>query len=128
MPSALTIPDDFGAGGKGISPSGSHGTPSLRDILRACFDNGPTGRIQSGQGTLVAGTFTVAAGIALGASSRIVLTFAERPGTTTNLATLAVTARTNGAEGVATFTVEAVLATGLIDADAVGAVDYVIVD
>lgn len=128
MPSALSIPDDFGSGGKGISPSGSHGTPSLRDVLRALLDNGPTSRVQSGQGTLVAGTFTVNTGIALSASSRIMLTFSARPTGSTNLACLAVVARTNGAAGVAAFTVEAILATGLIDSDAAGTVAFVIVD
>ncbi len=33
------IPDDFGSGGKGLSPSGSHGTPTLKDLLQEVQDN-----------------------------------------------------------------------------------------
>lgn len=32
--SSISVPDDFGSGGRGLAPRGAHGTPSLRDFLR----------------------------------------------------------------------------------------------
>lgn len=127
------IPDSFGSGHSGLAPGGSQGSPNLRDLLREHstaleqLDDDLAGGLQAGNGTLVAGTFTVSTGVTIAASSEILLTFRGRPGTTTNLATLAVVSRTNGAPGVGAFTVEAVLATGAIDSDAVGSVSWLIV-
>lgn len=128
MPSALIIPDDFGSGGKGLSPSGSHGTPSLRDSLRASLVNGPTSRVQSGRGTLVAGTLTIDAGVAISDDSRITATLAGALSGTTNFAGLSISARTSGEEGTAEFTIQAITAAGALDADAAAAVDFTIVD
>jgi len=83
--------------------------------------------IQAGQGTLVAGTFTVSAGIELTATSRILLTLAATPTGSTDFAGLAVTTTTPGAPGTASMTVQAIVAAGTIDADAAGAVDYLII-
>ena len=41
---ATKIPDDFGDAGKGLAPTGGHGNPTLRNLLR---------EIQAGEDTLV---------------------------------------------------------------------------
>jgi hypothetical protein len=133
MPATITpTPSDFGSGGKGLSPSAP--TPegiTLASKLQehdAALGTGAAGKFQTGTGTLVAGTFTVATTIVLTADSKILYNMAERPTGSTNFAGLSVVARTNGAAGVATFTIEAIVAAGTIDNDAVGDVDWVIVD
>lgn len=122
----LTIPSSFGIGGAHLTPSA--GSPTLREVLVDLQAAISTSASQRGTNALVAGTFTVNTGIVLTASSKIFLTMGARPGTTTNLACLAVTARTIGAAGVASFTVEMLLTTGAIDADATGNVHWMIVD
>lgn len=82
--------------------------------------------VQSGTLAIVAGTGTVAAGITLTADSRILVTLKGRPTGSTNFAGHAVTARTPGGPGVGAFTVEFLIATGAIDSDAAGDVDWVI--
>lgn len=128
MPHTITIPDDYGSGGKGISPSGSHGVPPLRDALRATLDTGATGKFQAGTATLVAGTVTVDTTIALTANSRILVSHRTRPTGSANYAGLAVVSDTPGAVGVAEFTIEAIIADGSIDSDAAGDVDWMIID
>lgn len=133
MAATLTpVPDDFGSGGKGISPSAK--PPDCETLattlqeIQAALGTGATGKLQTGTGTLVAGTFTVDTTIVLTADSKILYNMAERPTGSTNFAGLAVVARTNGAAGVAEFTIEAIVAAGTIDNDAVGDVDWTIVD
>jgi len=67
------------------------------------------------------------AGIELTATSRILLTLAATPTGSTDFAGLAVTTTTPGAPGTASMTVQAIVAAGTIDADAAGAVDYLII-
>lgn len=129
MSTTITVPDDFGSGGKGIAPnSAPKGTATLAEILQALIGTGLGSKFQSGSGTLVAGTFTVSAGIELTANSRIVVSHDGRPTGSANYAGLAVTTRTPGASGVAAFTVEALIADGTIDSDAAGDVDWIIID
>jgi hypothetical protein len=133
MPATLTpVPNDFGSGGKGIAPnSAPKGSPTLAEALQelqAALATGATGKIQTGTGTLVAGTFTVDTTIVLTANSKIFLSPAERPAGSANYVGLAVVSTTPGAAGVAEFDVEAVITDGSIDADAAFDVNWMIVD
>ncbi len=129
MSTTITVPDDFGSGGKGISPSSDpKGTSVLAKILQALIGTGPTAKFQAGSASLVAGTLTVDTTIVLTANSRILVTHDGRPTASANYAGIAVTTRTPGATGVAAFTVEAIIADGTIDSDAVGDVDWLIID
>lgn len=133
MPATLTtIPDDFGSGGKGIAPnSAPKGTATLVELLQemqVALATGATGKFQSGSATLVAGTVTVATTIVLTANSRILVSHDGRPTGSTDYAGLAVVSRTAGAAGVADFVLEAIVAAGTIDIDAVGDIDWMIID
>lgn len=127
------IPDNFGSGHAHLAPGGSQGSPNLRDILREHkaaleqLDADGAGGLQAGVATLAAGTADVGTTIVLAAGSQILLTWAERPTGSANIAGLAVVARTSGAAGVAEFTIEALQPDGAIDVDAVGDVSWLIV-
>lgn len=132
MPATFTaIPPDFLSGGKGLTPNRSAGSPDVASLiaeLRTALGNTAAGVIQRGRGTLVAGTFTVATGVVITASSRFIVSLSSRPTVTTNYAGIAVTASTVGIAGVAAFTVEALVTAGTIDSDAVATVDWMIID
>lgn len=126
-----TIPADFLSGGKGLTPNQSAGDPDLLSLLQelqGALANAATGMIQRGTATLASGTATVDTTIVLGANSRIFVSMAERPTGSTNFAGIAVVSTTTGAAGVATFTIEALVAAGTIDADAAGDVNWMIID
>lgn len=122
------LPAGWGQGGAGLTDASLR--PQLSEVLTSLItaSNAAGGSTSRGRTALVAGTFTINTGIVLTANSRIQISLASRPSVTTNFAGIAVTARTLGAAGVAAFTVEAILATGAIDNDAVADVDWTIVE
>jgi hypothetical protein len=83
---------------------------------------------QAGTATLVSGTVDVATGITVAANSRVIpLMIGDITGST-NFAGLREikSSRVNGAPGVGTIRLQAVGADGQLDADAAGAIDFVI--
>jgi hypothetical protein len=83
---------------------------------------------QAGTATLVLGTIDVATGITVAANSRVIpLLIGDLTGST-NFASLRElkSARVVGAPGVGTIRLQAVTDAGILDADAAGAIDFVI--
>jgi hypothetical protein len=103
--------------------------PALNAALNVDLQQGSQmADFQSGTLTLVAGTQTKSAGIVLAAESEVIVYPTLDLTGSTNFACCRelVASRTNGADGVAEFVLQAVGSDGALDVDAAGAVRYVI--
>jgi hypothetical protein len=126
----IVLKKNFGSGGGQLTPRGSAGRPALVNVLNALIDDiaASNSATQSGTATLVAGTVTINSGVAFSANAKILVSVNGAIAGSANFSCVTVSARTPGADGVAEFTITAVIADGTLDADAAGDVDWLIHD